>query len=73
LESATFQGWKRDNKSFPDQWMPLDIAKENKSVGNKDQSVVFELFLIPVALSILGLVMMDSPLVVCTYRTGQEP
>ena len=29
---------------FPDHWMPLDIAKENESVGNKDQSVVFECF-----------------------------
>lgn len=29
---------------FPDHWMPLDVAKDNKSVGNKDQSVVFECF-----------------------------
>ena len=61
LESATFQGWKH--------WTPLDtgIAKENESVGNKDQTVVFD------SSCIANFGIDDGLTLALCYRTGQEP
>lgn len=61
LESATFQGWKRDNKSFSWPMDAMRYCKRKRICWQRRSICCFWMFLIPVALSIFGLAMMHSP------------